>query len=490
MNTYTFYSIESLNMKTDNKTALPTRFPVNVSIGTIVARLLYTSLRSSAMMRDKFTMSSEFRNSNSTASINMQNQKHMQLDFTPPSSVQAGCQSMLNRQRLYAGDFESMSEFFLESTLGVREEVAKDFTSLKTFEERQITKDELHIHLSKSRLFTDDFDRKFDSIKQGPEIDEATPTDSIHTFPFTEIEPSADLDSHSGERKLITFAQKLASACIDRFSASVKEYGKEIFKSERAANIGERISRTEESTPRESQDGYRDAPPDQSVQQRQQRISARFAAPQNEQQPEPVLWTENKHWNLCLVKETDLHVQFELRQAGEKACLTLFDEEAYFALVALIDYSENPGELVFELSSRNSVVTRATHQVAVYNLRLLLELKQTRIKLNTSDRNAANHDWDVELFTNRDEVKFYLKKRGFPGTMILSREEAAQIIQRITETCKEPNLITFHTSLGGTNRSVPFNSNGILWIVSGSSHYQRPLGTVMRLRNILGELTL
>lgn len=276
---------------------------------------------------------------------------------------------MLNRQRSYAGDFEWSID---------GRDAAKDFNSLGTEKGEPP-----HIRALGS-LFTNDFDIKFEGFEQNYQLYKPIPTDSIQTSYFTETESrSTDNDFHVDGREIVSLAHKVISTHADSYSAPAGEYEKQYLKNDLAINIDAQVSRTDHSFFRVREEELRDAPPDQTVHLRLERICARLAAPDqfSSKQPEPIVWTEYKQWTLCLVKKTDRYIQFELRQKGEKRCLTLFDEEAYFALVALIDCSENPRELIFELSNLSSVLVRADCSVIAQNLRLLLELKKTKARL-------------------------------------------------------------------------------------------------------------
>ncbi len=152
----------------------------------------------------------------------------------------------------------------------------------------------------------------------------------------------------------------------------------------RDRNDGEVESRVGDYASIDEYDGFRvhhedlrDAPPDETAQLRLERIHARLAprCDQKSLKQDQIIWTECKHWALSFVEETDRYIQWELRQKGDQACLTLYDEEAYFALLAIIDCSESPRKLIFELSSRSSQLLEADCMVVVQDLLCLLESK-------------------------------------------------------------------------------------------------------------------
>lgn len=269
---------------------------------------------------------------------------------------------MLNRQRSYAADFECLSELLVDQFV---DDIAEGVTALriKKCAPPNISAD------SKICLSTNST-----SVANKTIATDDTPA-SLHKKTASRF--TVD-DLFMDAREVDTFTQKPTRA--DRCYCAL-------------------AARTDNNTFRVHQEELRDAPP--TTQLRLERICARLAAAQHDpaSSNQSFVWTEYKHWILCLVNETDLYLQFELRQKGAKTCLTLFDDEAYFALAALIDCSENPRELIFEFSNPNSVLLRAHYSIIIYNLQFLLELKRRKIKVKTSSPQRKNSE-SIDVRTN------------------------------------------------------------------------------------------
>lgn len=286
-------------------------------------------------------MSSQYLNRSSATFFQIQNRTQLDQDFIPgrPSSL------MRNRHRSYAGDFACLSELLVDQNVD-ENDIVKDFNVLR--------------------------------IKKHEPLDI-----QANSKTFTNYNSDTD-DTLASHRKKTSSQISIDARVIDTVT-------QQVFQAGRCGRAFNRAARTDDNTFRvTNQEELRDAPPNPPAQLRQKRIGARLAAfqhdPASSNHPcQSVVWTEYKHWILCLVQETDLYIQFELRHKGEERCLTLFDGEAYFALVALIDCSENPRELIFDLSSPNGVLIRTDYKIILHNLHLLLELKKKKIKLKSSN---------------------------------------------------------------------------------------------------------
>jgi hypothetical protein len=246
-------------------------------------------------------------------------------DFTPLSSLPA--ENIFNRHRSYAADFKCLSELFLV-----------------------------------------------------PSVDQNNAEKVFNPFRTKKEEPLYCQASN----KICRLTNDLGvESRVDDY-AFIDEGKYELYQD--AVDMTARDTETDGSTFRVHHEELRDVPPDETAQLHLERIHARLAPRNNQEsfQQHHFIWTECKHWVLSLVEETDRYIQFELRQKGDQACITLYDEEAYFAICSLIDCSKSPRELVFQLSSISSLPVEADCLVVVQNLLLVLKSKKTKIRENSS----------------------------------------------------------------------------------------------------------
>lgn len=319
-------------------------------------------------------MSGQYSNRRLSAISNqIPNRTKLNQDFTPlHSSFHEESRNLLNRQRSYAEDLQCLSDLFIDPFADERD-AAEDVNSLTI--KKQILPDIQTA--SKTRFCTNDRDTQI-----------AKTTTITNNTDHTETESRLSGTDIYINARAIDPAQKGISTHKNRSSASDAMYIKEYIKKYDYTTNSD--ARTDDNTRRIDREELRDAPSDPTVQLRLERICSRLAVPQHDlassKRNESVVWTEYKHWKLCMVEETEHYIQFELRRKGEKTCLTLFNDEAYFAVVALIDCSANPRELIFEFSNPGCVPMRADYSFTIHNIQRLLESKKSYAKEKKSRR--------------------------------------------------------------------------------------------------------